>query len=530
MRSVKFPVSCVALVFAFQVTSCAPKELSGLRFVTGEGASTALSRPGSETSTKVGSDETARFVLARPLSFDTDLDISIRGEGTGSIGITAYKDANRKRIIATGVFTTIKGMLMDLRLQIPAETEFSALELSADADAAFDISALSAAEKFVGARLDDGTCTVDSTTSIHLSPEGKVISATMALPSGMDASVVVKLETDGIARVVSGRGPELSVNGYEATLKAKSPLAIPAAAFGDASTVLLESEAGIASLTIAEGGKAPLSDLYAILGAPEPKGDFSLYRWDILQATLVFDFKDYDTQDRYLKRLAFYAEKPGFRGRLAGNNEIAPLHGWNAHDYSTGTLKAFFGKAAESTFPLESEELALLDVLLERGILIRGEDGRLAEGKGAIISIARESTQALRRLFIDHEATHALLFQDVEYAKLAERLWRSLGNDIRWFWRLHFAWRRYDTNDEFLTFNEMQAYLVQQPNRAVPAYYENLVKRLADAYPRHEHKLETIAPEVIVQAVNDAATLNQYLTTRWGISGGNFGRIKVIND
>jgi hypothetical protein len=275
---------------------------------------------------------------------------------------------------------------------------------------------------------------------------------------------------------------------------------------------------------------APLSDLYAILAAPAPQGDFTLYRWDIIPETLVFDFKDYDTQDRYLKRLAFFAEKPGFRGRLADNEEIAPLHGWNAHDYSTRTLKAFFGKASHTGFPLDPEELALLDILLRSGILVRGTDGSLAEGKGAIISVARESSIPLRRLFIDHEASHAVLFQDAGYAKLAEELWRALDNESRWFWRLHFSWRYYDISDEYLMFNEMQSYLVQQSSRAVPGYYDNLVKRLMDAYPAHEEKLEDITPVVIGTAVGNAAALNRYLDERYGISGGNFGRTKLISN
>jgi hypothetical protein len=322
-------------------------------------------------------------------------------------------------------------------------------------------------------------------------------------------------------------GTDSSNKGYEAITRVQSLLAIPVGALGKGSRVLFEAATGIASITLADGAGAPLSDLYTILASPVPDGDFSLYRWDIIPETLVFDFRDYDTQDLYLKRLAFFAEKPGFRGRLGSNEEIAPLHGWNAHDYSTQTLKSFFGMAMQSRFPLDPEELKLLDVLLQRGILIRSSDGSLAEGKGAIISIARESSAALRRLFIDHEASHALLFQDADYMKLSERLWNSLDSDSRWFWRLHFSWRHYDIKDEFLMWNEMQSYLVQQSQRAVSSYYENLFKRLSDAYPANKEKLEGMSARVITRAVADAGSLNDYLRTRWGVTGGNLGRVKI---
>jgi hypothetical protein len=476
----------------------------------------------------VGSSQTARFVPVHPVRFDTASDFAIRGEGNGSIGITLYRDAARKKIVASGLFTPLKGLASEFRLFVPAGDEVGVIEVSADTESAFAISALSTAAKFTGVRLEQGIYSVDSTTSVRFSLEGKVVSAAMSMPSDKDASLVVGLATDGTARLTLSGGTDACIGAYEAAIRAVTPLAIPLAVFAGATSVMLEAASGIASLTMEVGAGAPLSDLYAVLASPAPKGDFSLYRWDIFPETLVFDFKDYDTQDRYLKRLAFFAEKPGFRGRLAGNNEIAPLHGWNAHDYSTRTLKAFYGKAEHTGFQLDPEELALLDILLQRGVLVRGQDGNLAEGSGAIISISSESPAPLRRLFIDHEASHAVLFQDAAYAKLAEGLWRALDNDSRWFWRLHFSWRYYDISDEYLMFNEMQSYLVQQSNRAVPGYYGNLVKRLIDAYPAYKDRLGIIAPDVIGTALGNAAALNRYLDGRFGISGGNFGRTRLL--
>ncbi|MDR2370060.1 MAG: hypothetical protein LBD71_01155, partial [Treponema sp.] len=60
---------------------------------------------------------------------------------------------------------------------------------------------------------------------------------------------------------------------------------------------------------------------------------YEIFRWEAFPSILVFDTADYGVQDRLLKRLAFFVEKAGFRGRLAPDSEIAGLHGWNAHDY-----------------------------------------------------------------------------------------------------------------------------------------------------------------------------------------------------
>ena len=99
---------------------------------------------------------------------------------------------------------------------------------------------------------------------------------------------------------------------------------------------------------------AELADFGRILRSPPSDRDFDLYRWDLLPTTLIFDFKDYAIQDKYLKRLAFFVEKLGFKGRLASDEEIAGLHGWNAHDYrplrSRGLLRGRAGEVLSAQF------------------------------------------------------------------------------------------------------------------------------------------------------------------------------------
>ncbi|MDR3020364.1 MAG: hypothetical protein LBU66_05620, partial [Treponema sp.] len=92
--------------------------------------------------------------------------------------------------------------------------------------------------------------------------------------------------------------------------------------------------------------------------------EYELFRWDRFPSILFFDYADYAAQDRMLKRLAFYVEKAGFRGRLAADSEIAHLHGWNAHNYRAEDLARFFQAARDADFPLHSEEHELERILL----------------------------------------------------------------------------------------------------------------------------------------------------------------------
>ena len=44
---------------------------------------------------------------------------------------------------------------------------------------------------------------------------------------------------------------------------------------------------------------------------------YELFSWSRFPEVLIFDTADYEIQSRFFKRLAFYVEKRGFRGRLA---------------------------------------------------------------------------------------------------------------------------------------------------------------------------------------------------------------------
>ncbi|MEE0999713.1 MAG: hypothetical protein UIH41_08625, partial [Treponemataceae bacterium] len=127
--------------------------------------------------------------------------------------------------------------------------------------------------------------------------------------------------------------------------------------------------------------------------------NFEVYAWEQFPNILIFDTLYYAVQDDLLKRMAFFTEKEGFRGRLAADEEIKDLHGFNAHDYRAETLAAFFDLAEKENFPLNQMEKDLRSLLEDAKIIIKTENG-YEKGEGAIISISKESPRYLRAQFI----------------------------------------------------------------------------------------------------------------------------------
>jgi hypothetical protein len=258
-----------------------------------------------------------------------------------------------------------------------------------------------------------------------------------------------------------------------------------------------------------------------LLATPFPDSvHFVHYVWDILPEVIILDFFDYDIQDAYLKRLAFFVEKKGYVGRLAANDEIASLHGWNAHDYKAEDLGRFFDLAKKSGFQLNPEEIKLKEFLLEKGIIEKTSSGYRGKS-GALISITRESPNYLRRTFLTHEASHAIFFTDKDYRSLVQNMWASMPREERYFWYLYFGWMNYDTSSDYLMANEMQSYLVQQPIRAITQYFSQTLKgRLLENHPELEPKLQAYFDTYGGEFEKKASQLDAWLKARYGFGAG----------
>jgi len=253
--------------------------------------------------------------------------------------------------------------------------------------------------------------------------------------------------------------------------------------------------------------------------------DREIFAWDRFPSILIFDTADYAVQDRFFKRLAFFVEKQGYKGRLWTDAELSGLHAYNAHDYRAENLAAFFELARTEQFTLNAEETELRDILVAEGILRR--QGVVYEaGAGAVLSISRQSVSYLRYLFIAHEGYHGLYFIDPDFRAKVETVYRSMDPKAIAFLETYFTVvdsLGYDTSDQYLMENEFMAYLMQQPVEKVAPYFTlNLSERFL-RYGGKKSLTDYIAATNAAEFTRAAEELNAYVFGRWGIAGGRTG-------
>jgi hypothetical protein len=260
---------------------------------------------------------------------------------------------------------------------------------------------------------------------------------------------------------------------------------------------------------------------------------YEIFRWDSFPSILIFDTASYDVQDKLFKRLAFFVEKAGFRGRLAQDAEIAALHGWNAHDYRADDLARFFEMARIQNFPLLEQERALQKILLSAGILRCDSNGAISGGEGGLVSISRESRDYQRSLFMAHEGFHGLFFIDKDFRAFCQNRWVSLPGHAKVFIRSFFDFQRYDIHDETLMINEFMAHVLQQPSFGAAKYFgETLPRRLESSPWRvsalgEKDEATDSWPQLAKAFTQEAETFSAYVNRRWGLSAGRTWTLTV---
>jgi len=222
------------------------------------------------------------------------------------------------------------------------------------------------------------------------------------------------------------------------------------------------------------------SSLLGVLDA-EPSAwrtvSLEVFRWDRFPDIVIVDSASFAVQDRLFTRMAYYLEKRGYRGRLLSNSELVGRHGWNAHDYGAAGLAGFFTAAADCSFPLNPEEIALRRLSLQEGIVVTSRAG-YAPGRGGILGISRSSSRVERELLLTHESFHGVFFSSAAYREFCQALWDSLSPGLRSFYERFLGSLGYDISAPTLVVNEFQAYLMQQPLAYAEFYFQRFVAAL----------------------------------------------------
>jgi hypothetical protein len=260
---------------------------------------------------------------------------------------------------------------------------------------------------------------------------------------------------------------------------------------------------------------------------------YEVFQWEGFPSVLIFDTANYAVQDRLFKRLAFFVEKAGYRGRLSTDRELAGQHGWNAHDYRAEDLAAFFTLAETTDFPLLPEEEELKAILLDNGILKRVAYQKIDAGVGAVISLSQESSDYLRRQFMTHEGFHGVFFIDEEFRDFSKARYNNLSPAARNFILSFFDYQHYDISDGYLVINEFQAHVLQQPASQAGWYFGgNLAARIEASpwrrsiLPKKDEASATW-PEIATAFQTEANALSAYVNKRWGLDAGRVWRASV---
>ena len=256
--------------------------------------------------------------------------------------------------------------------------------------------------------------------------------------------------------------------------------------------------------------------------------DYELFEWDRFPGVLFFDISTYSVQDDFFRRLAFFVEKAGFKGRLLSDSELQGKHGYNAHDYKADDLARFFEKARRENFPLNEKELLLKDILANNGVIKIASNGEVQAGSGAVISISQESPSYLRTTFIAHEGWHGIFFIDEDFRNTVASIYYTIDPDTLAYMRRYFQITpslNYDVNDDYLMKNEFMAYILQRPVSQTAKYFVDMASR------EHSQQLAKRQADYIIETggagfEGAARLLDEYVSDRWNL---NAGRVWLIN-
>lgn len=272
-----------------------------------------------------------------------------------------------------------------------------------------------------------------------------------------------------------------------------------------------------------------LSELRDSTSAAWRQPEFELYRWAAFPDILWIDSRDYATQARFFRRLAFFVEKRGFQGQLLTNEELATRHGWNAHNYRPEGLVAFFNAADAARFPLNPEEELLRTIALRHGIVVASPDGTLAVGEGGILAVSQESVGALRRLLVTHEALHGFFYEVDELRDGSFALWDALPEVERAYWRDVLAFISYEPTDRYLIVNEFQAYLLQYPLSELEGYFRGVLPgRVRLVSPARSARVDGALTTIPVGRFTDRGEAMEELfyRTTGGIAGDPYDLVR----
>lgn len=258
--------------------------------------------------------------------------------------------------------------------------------------------------------------------------------------------------------------------------------------------------------------------------------DYELFQWTDFPHILFTDTASYAYQDKMYKRIAFFVEKDGYKGKLWGDDVIGDKHGYNAHDYQAKDLARFFETARTTGFQLNSEELLLKQILINGGILIDEGNGAVSEGTGAILSISQETPLKIRTQLLAHEGWHGIFFEDEEFRNTVASIYYTCDQTSLDCMKAYFRLAPglgYDQNDDFLMKTEFMSYLLQFDLESVQKRWIYYLNRpyMTEKYPELSQYLNQTQAEGLYSANQ---MMGEYVNDRWGLAPGRIWNVTTL--
>ena len=222
-------------------------------------------------------------------------------------------------------------------------------------------------------------------------------------------------------------------------------------------------------------GTAPPAPAFVIRAATRRQiladnpAHLAVFRYAPNSNIVVLDFPSLRMQGLMLDRVAALIEKAGLprdrviswarlrRVIVAGGDTISTYY--YGHDYSAAALASFFALAAAEHRTLNPQEQRLHALVAQLGWLRPGVNAGL-------ITLPRQGankyvTGTARDVILTHELSHGEFFSNPAYRAYVRRFWhQDLTAPQRAAIRHFLGTEEYDTGDETLMMNEMQAYLM----------------------------------------------------------------------
>lgn len=447
--------------------------------------------------------------------------------------------------IETAELPFFPGREVEYRMPLPEGARLSGFQLASaeqSTDGYLQILATGVEDLFPGARLGEETIVIGRGLELDRDPASGALTLYLQqdMPEGGNPRIyelLIQAEEPSPVKISALAGENRRLDLLFSPRRGSNRIDLHSSLLGFTPDRLViegdRTELETFSLAGLPGGRAPIGiDPASLLRYPRDawrREEYELFRWNLVPEILIFDFADYTLQARFLKRLAFFVEKAGFRGSLLTNSELESRHGWNAHDYRAEDLAVFFSLAKEQEFSLNPEETELREILLENGIL-RRRGAEYEPGVGGIISLTQESGEFLRRLLFTHEGFHGLFFADEGLREQSRLLWESYSELERSFWRAFLATKQYDPDQEYLVINELQAYLLQQSvEQADPYYIGYTIPRMSRQFPEFGAIAQELVSRYPDHFTRSASFLQDYLKATWGVAGGDLKNLQYLD-